>query len=317
MAEVIPLALRNRAQIGLAFLHCSVRHPIAPLAAVVRRRARLPVLGDSALIRRAAAVAERFVRARYQTVLSSKTVAVGFDGTPLYVDSSDRNLGVSFDLTMIGILEPEVSVAFLQTLRPGMTVIDVGANLGWYTMLAATRVGPSGLVVAVEPEARNFSLLSDTVRLNRLSNVRLVRACLDAERGERMLYISNENAGGHSITHRPPGSDVQRVPSETLDNLVSKLGLGKVDLIKIDAESAEPLIVAGGKSILFGHQSPLAIMEFSPSAWTPYPQLRDAIDRQYSAFQFSSFRRGWTPVRVGSIIGADQVNLYLVPRSMG
>ena len=318
MTDRLPPALGSAFGMALNLVRTSIRHPLAPFAALLRRKdhfASAPWVLRAPLGPRVVTIVERNVRRRYDAVRKAQPVAVGFDGTHICIDPDDRNLGVTFDLLMIGILEPEIVTAFLRTVQPGMTVLDVGANLGWYTLLASSRIGGAGRVVAVEPEEHNFRLLSESVALNRCANVTLVQACLDARAGERLLFVSAENAGGHSITHRTAGTLVQRVSAESLDGLVARLAVEHVDLIKIDAESAEPLIVAGGTSVLFGERPPIVIMEFSPAAWRGFEGLLTKLETEFLIYRFTSLRKGWERVATIDTVHARQVNLYLVPRA--
>ena len=98
------------------------------------------------------------------------------NGMPMWVDTRDRVIATH----LLGdeIWEPSETAAFLAQAREGMCVFDVGANIGYYTLLAARAVGSSGRVYAFEPEPVNFLLLTRNVAENRLTNVRLVDAAV-------------------------------------------------------------------------------------------------------------------------------------------
>ena len=129
-------------------------------------------------------------------------------------------------------------------LRPGMTVVDVGANVGYYTLLAASCVGTAGRVFAVEPSPYAHNLLCEVVARNALAQVVTLQAALGSAAGEGVLY--SPPAGNHSPSMVP--SDRQRgtmVPVRTLDACLLSWGVDQVDLLKIDVEGFELQVLAG------------------------------------------------------------------------
>lgn len=131
--------------------------------------------------------------------------------------------------------------------REGDIVIDVGAYVGMFTIKAGKLVGDKGLVVAVEPEPRNLALLEHNIESYNLRNTKIIRkAALDKETKTR-LFLSNR-AACHSLFHH--SKHYIEVEADSLDNIVSKLGLDHVDFIKIDAEGAELEILRGSEKIL-------------------------------------------------------------------
>ena len=127
--------------------------------------------------------------------------------------------------------------------------MDVGANVGFFTFLAARIVGPKGRVVSFEPEPTSFSLLARSLSRNKFSNVILIPKSLSDVEGERTLYLSaTDHKGMHSIVYDSGGPNIS-VPSVKLDTEAARLGLDHIDLLKIDAEGAEPEILAGSNLI--------------------------------------------------------------------
>ena len=149
--------------------------------------------------------------------------------------------------------------------RPGDVVMDVGAHVGFFTLRAAKMVGEEGLVVAVEPEPHNFSLLVKNIRLNGLGNVVAVRCALSDREGIAELHI----CGSYSVCHtmRPELFDhdyvgTLEVPTTTMDSLVRGLGLDRLDFIKMDVEGAELLVLRGGLETLRRFGPELAIAAY-------------------------------------------------------
>ncbi len=156
---------------------------------------------------------------------------------------------------LTGCYEPN-EFRWLETmLKPGMTFIDIGANMGLYTLFAAQKVGPCGIVVAIEPSNRDFARLEDHIRLNRLVNIRPLQVAVSDCAGEADLLLATEEHSGHNTLGNfgydsviPLGK--QRVHTERLDDIVSRLGLQQVDIIKIDVEGAEFLALQGAQETI-------------------------------------------------------------------
>lgn len=143
--------------------------------------------------------------------------------------------------------------------RQGDIVIDVGAFVGMFTMKAAELVGDRGLVVAIEPDPGNLALLQHNIETYNLRNVKIIgKAALDRATKAR-LFLSN-CSGCHSLSYRH--KNYIEVEADTLDNIVSELGLDHVDFIKIDAEGVELEILRGSERILSSPGVKLSIASY-------------------------------------------------------
>lgn len=129
----------------------------------------------------------------------------------------------------------------------GDIVVDAGACIGGFTLIASNRAADKGLVVAIEPEPAN----SSTLRRNTsgLSNVRTVEKCVWKSRGKMRLNLAEEGIDGHSLLPSPRGKWVE-VEADTIDNIVSKLGIERVDFLKMDVEGAEMEALEGAEWVL-------------------------------------------------------------------
>ena len=161
-----------------------------------------------------------------------------------------------------GNYEPDVTAVFRRFLKPGMNVIDIGANIGYFTMLSAFIVGPAGSVLAIEPNPRNARLLEASRRANNFENVTLAQSAAGAATGLLVLHTSHSNG----TTSAPPDELAQLLASESVacvraDALVDPGR--RIDLIKLDVEGAEALALQGCDSILHAWH-PILISEFSP-----------------------------------------------------
>jgi len=175
----------------------------------------------------------------------------------LYVRLDDWVIGARIALRRT--YEPHVSRQARALLRPGMRVIDLGANIGYYTLLAAARVGPAGGVAAFEPDPTNAALLARSVAANGFTNVTLFPCAAAGASAAVDLLLDDSN--GRMVGPGTPGA--RRVQAVALDDL---LGPGyRVDLIKMDIEGAEGLALAGMQMIIAANR-PTIICEFSPPA---------------------------------------------------
>ncbi len=135
------------------------------------------------------------------------------------------------------------------TLKPGMNVVDVGANTGAYTTLAAEKIGETGKVIAVEPEQKNYQRLLENVKINDFKNVILANTALSNHNGLEKLYISRSSVC-HSLLPREWENTWTQVSTKTLDTLLEELHLKKIDIIKIDTEGTEIPILRGAEKTL-------------------------------------------------------------------
>ncbi len=187
-----------------------------------------------------------------------------FDGFRLFASPDDLLIGRH---VLAGQYEPEVEAVFRETLRPGMAVIDIGANIGFFTMLAASLVGPQGAVLAVEPNPDNARLIEASRRLNGFGHV--TTAALAAGRTTGLLVLNTSHSNG---TTSEPADDprtllgARAVPCLAVDALVAATWTGRgVGLIKVDVEGAEYNALLGAAGII-ARDRPSIVSEFSPAA---------------------------------------------------
>jgi FkbM family methyltransferase len=147
---------------------------------------------------------------------------------------------------------PEVRF-FRRWLRPGDMVVDAGAHVGLFTLLAGRLVAPTGEVHAFEPVPINFERLAHNVTLNGLANVRLNPVALGDTAGDVILGLDDERLVGESTCDYTIGGkhEAVRVPVETLDSYLGQSGDRRVRLAKIDVEGFESRVIKGlGETLL-------------------------------------------------------------------
>jgi FkbM family methyltransferase len=157
-------------------------------------------------------------------------------------------------LYVSGSYDPNEFMFLSSALRPGMVCIDVGANEGLYTLFASRRVGPTGLVLALEPSSREYERLIRNLWLNQASNVVAVKAAASERSGCAELHIAEPGHGGHNTLGRfaYPVRAVakEKVELLSLDQLYMCCPLPRVDFIKIDAEGSELSVIRGAHGLL-------------------------------------------------------------------
>lgn len=145
----------------------------------------------------------------------------------------------------LGTFEPSESAQVRKYLKPGMTFVDVGANVGYYTLLAASLVGPRGRVLAFEPSPYAFDRLVETITRNNLSQVCAVQSGLSDGLGEGRLFLPDA-LGNHSPSMVPNGGGRPiNVRVRRLDDWLAEHEVDRVDLMKIDVEGFEPNVIKG------------------------------------------------------------------------
>jgi FkbM family methyltransferase len=154
-------------------------------------------------------------------------------------------------ILVAGIWEPTISSHVRSILRSGDVVVDVGANTGYYTLLAAPLVGSSGRVIAVEPNPSAFRLLEHNIRQNRLHG-RVSAHCVAAaaEYGTLSLVVFEGRSGSATLAPVASGVESRTVRVCPLDDLVDPGLRGRIRLVKIDVEGAEVDVLRGATETL-------------------------------------------------------------------
>lgn len=203
---------------------------------------------------------DRLAESSVSCYVGDRSVLTRVQGFKMLLPSDDISL--TPHLMLDGNWEQWVTDVFLRSIKPGMIVVDVGANVGYYTLLGARATGPTGRVLAFEPEPRNLRYLRHNVELAGAHWVTISSKGLWNQSGSSELYIRSEDqCGGHSMIG---GGDGRKVIIETItldeflrDNL-------RVDVIKMDAERAEPFIIEGMTNVIAANPNLKILMEFSP-----------------------------------------------------
>jgi FkbM family methyltransferase len=179
----------------------------------------------------------------YRYLKPSGLVLVNVQGIKLYVDSKDT--GVAPFLLQWGVYEKKETALFKKLVKKGMTVVDVGANIGYYTLLAASLTGNGGRVFAFEPDPQNFVLLRKNVALNGYKNVVPIQEAISNESGKAKLFLDKTNLGAHSLSEANVKIDNSiTVDTTTIDDFFKNSNC-KIDVIKMDVQGLEVKVLEG------------------------------------------------------------------------
>lgn len=183
----------------------------------------------------------------------------------------------------------EIELSHLERfVSPGNIVVDAGAGCGIYTVAAAKLVGNAGRVIAFEPSAKLASVIEKNIKLNELNNTQLYCEALSNREGHARLY-HHCRCVAYSIS--PGDSNKTRfdeVVTTTLDSMLEREGIDRIDFLKMDIEGAEELALRGGKT-LFAKSHPVIVFEVNPSAARRFGLDPDGAWRHLQRLQYRFF----------------------------
>jgi FkbM family methyltransferase len=244
--------------------------------------------------------AEAAIRCRTQNAYLGDHVALGrvLGRYKLFVDTHD--IGFGSHLILDGFWEIWLTLFCARNVRTGMTAIDVGAHLGYYSVMFGEFVGFSGRVMAVEPNPKSCELLRRSIDLNGFSaRTTVFSGALGAIENERLpLYVPPfEPKNGLIIAHaedfNPRRGAVIEVDSTTLDRLCA--GVDRIDFVKIDAEGSEERIF-DGMSKTIARNRPMIVMEFNAARYLEPATFVERLHEVYGALYAIDFEGAASPV---------------------
>jgi FkbM family methyltransferase len=176
----------------------------------------------------------------------------------MFLDSKD-----SLCLSINGIYEEFETKLIKKEVKEGDIVLDIGANIGYYTLIFAKLVGKNGKVFAFEPDPTNFSLLKKNVEINEYKNVVLIQKAVSDKSEKLDLYLSDDNPGDHRIYDSGDSRKTIEIESIKLDEYF-KNDNQIIDFVKMDIQGSEWKAVHGMEKILEQNKSVKIISEFWP-----------------------------------------------------
>lgn len=211
----------------------------------------------------------------------------------------------SYEIDVVSVLRA--------VLRPGDVFVDVGANIGYLSCLAAGLVGPSGRILSFEPEQDNFARLQRVCELNPGYQWEILQAAVGSEEGTAQLQCSRNNIGWRTIV--PDGipeenvREVVEVPLRTLDASVPAAGINHVRLVKVDTEGYEGPVLVGARKLLEERRIDHLIVEINRSQWEKVGVDFEALIGNLSdmGYQAHEVRHPFRPVQFEELYWAPDV----------
>jgi FkbM family methyltransferase len=191
---------------------------------------------------------------------ASNLTLARIEGFFLWASKDDLDVGRGI---CSGSYEPSVTLVIRRLLKPGMDFLDVGANIGYYTMLGASIVGSKGSVTAIEPNEKNVRLLVSSKAKNGFDQIKIILCAAGEETAIAGLYSIHSNGTAAPISSLDDHQLSERtlVPQFRIDDIVPSKR--RVDLIKIDIEGGEYHALSGAIKLVVEHR-PVIVSEFSP-----------------------------------------------------
>jgi FkbM family methyltransferase len=255
--------------------------------------------------------AAKRLRLRLWRALAGTTIAFPwYDGLVLELVLGND---LSRCLFVGGEIDPNEFVFLAEVLQPGMTVLDIGANEGLYSIFCRQRVGAEGTVIAIEPSARECARIARNAALNHFHDIRIASLALADREGTARLRIAEDAHAGHNTLGSFAASWVrgereESVPSTRLDTFLAGQAVGRVDLIKLDIEGAELAALRGAEATLRRHR-PILLFE----------GMEEALQRQNASLsELLTFLRaaGYALFEFSPTTGAPQPLTSTTPQSV-
>lgn len=186
---------------------------------------------------------------------------LNIDGNKIYVHKEDDF--ISHTLYLNNVWEPFETQLIRKLINSEDIVVDIGAHIGYYTLLTSKLVGKKGAIYSFEPDPDSFKLLKKNVEENNLTNVTLIKKAVSNKNSSTKLYISSDNKGDHRIFKPERYKRLINIESTTLDTFFKQLNR-KINLIKMDIQGAEINAIKGMLHILSKNENLKLILEFWP-----------------------------------------------------
>ncbi len=203
----------------------------------------------------------------YQALLpQERIILVPVQEHKMYVDIGDMG-DLAPALVSTGIYHKQMTKVVKSIITKGMVCLDIGANIGYFTLIMARLVG-GGKIFAFEPEPYNFDLLVKNITINGYHNITPIQKAISNKNGRAKLFLDRVNPGSHSLARQGQnthtfGRDIVEVEVQTLDSFFRDYN-GKIDFVKMDVEGAELTVLEGMENIINKNKDLVIITEFLP-----------------------------------------------------
>jgi FkbM family methyltransferase len=236
-------------------------------------------------------------------------------GFKIFLNQEDMSQ-ISALIASSGWLDLPLTCLLLSKLKPGMRVLDVGANLGYYSLLGAKMVGRSGRVWAFEPEPRNFQLLMSSIRASNFDNIEAIQMALADRPGRQQLYLAPPSEPNAYTITQDRGMGFIETQSTSLDEFWSrrKEADRRLDLIKIHVFGDEPIVLRGARRVLQDSR-PMVVTRFGSSRWEEDAGLLDDLFAWYHVYEIVESPSLIRPIaKKSALTPGVHVGIFLSPK---
>ena len=244
----------------------------------------------------------------YKRLLGRRYIGCNVLGRRMLLDLN--NGGISPTLLLNGLREADHTKIMMDELQPGMKVLDIGANIGYYALLEASRVGPAGRVYAIEPDERNLEVLHKNIQLNHMEQIISVsQLAMSNQTGLQTLFLcSSTNLNTMLSEYAGAGDRPVEVRTTTVDNFLRNKNI-TIDFVRMDVEGFEIEIFEGMQNTLQQANAGFkVIFELHPKMYSREHSLESFLRR--------AFERGYYPkviVSAGSAQPGPYAEMGYVP----
>jgi FkbM family methyltransferase len=222
----------------------------------------------------------------FRNLRSKKHTVIKVQGSKMLINPEDM-LGST--LWGVGSWETTETALFKKIVKEGMVFVDIGANIGYYSLLAATLIGQAGKVYAFEPEPKNYATLLKNIKMNGYTNIITVQKAVSNRNGVAKLFIGVNDPVLYRIRDSGEKKDMIEVGLVTLDDFF-KDKERKIDIIKIDVEGAELSVLRGMPRILAENKDVIILAEFDPdnlrsSGTNPDDVLKKLVEHGFKIYE--------------------------------
>ncbi|MCV0411906.1 FkbM family methyltransferase [Nitrosarchaeum sp.] len=223
------------------------------------------------------------------------------EGNKMFLDDKD-----SLFLSVYGYHEKTETKVVKKLVNEGDITIDVGANIGYYTLLLAKIVGSSGKVIAFEAEPRNFEILKKNVEENHFENVIVEKKAVSEKSGVVKFFIGEDSSTENQLFKPDVKHSEIEVESISIDEYLQDKDI-KVDFIKMDIQGSEPLVIEGMRKTIEKNKNLKLMMEWWPDAIKKYnikpdKHLQELVSLGFNIFEIDDNKGTITKTDVNSLM---------------
>ncbi|MBN1617921.1 FkbM family methyltransferase [Candidatus Dojkabacteria bacterium] len=226
----------------------------------------------------------------------------------LKISTKDTGLGAYLKIT--GAYEPEETKVFIENVKKNNVIFDIGANIGYYSVIGSKIIGESGQVYAFEPDPFNLKLLNENITLNKQKNIISIPKAVGSS--NQKISLQQDLNQGHTrvSTKEKSSQEIPQIEMITLDDFILENKISNVDYLKIDIEGYELYALEGAENSLGKGIIKTIMIEINPEALkqanTKWTELYALLDRYFELFILDTEAQNTlqksTPARVGDML---------------